>query len=59
MNLLIEILIIILLIKTMNLNAALIWTLYVVSKVLGQLYIMWEEGIRQTFIKHLNKKARR
>lgn len=59
MNLLIEILLIALLIKTMNLNAALIWILYAVSKALGQIYIMWEEGIRQAFLKHYSKKSRR
>ncbi len=59
MNLLLEILLIALLIKTMGLNAVMIWTLYAVSKVLGQLYIMWEEGIRQTFIKHFKKKSRK
>ena len=59
MNLLLEILLIALLIKTMGLNAVIIWTLYVASKALGQLYIMWEEGIRQTFLKHFKKKSRR
>jgi hypothetical protein len=59
MNLLIEILIVAFLIKAMGLNAALIWALYAISKLLGQLYIMWEEGLRQTFLTHFKKKSRR
>lgn len=59
MNIVVEILILILLIKTLNLNAALIWIIYAVSKILGQFYIMWEEGLRQTFLTHFKKKSRR
>jgi len=58
MNLIIEILLLILLIKTLNVNAVLIWSLYVVSKILGQLYIMWEEGVRQTFLMHFKKRSK-
>ncbi|RLE39497.1 hypothetical protein DRJ17_00930 [Candidatus Woesearchaeota archaeon] len=59
MNLVIEVLILTYLIKTMNLNAILLWSLYAVSKVLEQVYIMWEEGLRQAFLMHFKKKARR
>ena len=58
MNLVIEILLLILLIKTLNINAVLIWSLYIVSKILGQFYIMWEEGVRQTFLIHFKKKIK-
>jgi len=59
MNLLLEILLIALLIKTMGLSAVIIWTLYVVSKILGQLYIMWEEGLKQVFLIHYKKKSKK
>jgi O-antigen/teichoic acid export membrane protein len=56
MNIVIEILLLILLIKTMNLNPAVIWIVYVISKLLSQVYIMWEEGLRQSFLKHFKIK---
>lgn len=59
MNLLLEILLIALLIKTMGLSAVIIWTLYVMSKLLGQLYIMWEEGLKQVFLIHYKKKVKK
>ncbi|MCF7798898.1 hypothetical protein K9M74_03270 [Candidatus Woesearchaeota archaeon] len=59
MNLLLEILLVALLIKTMGLSAVIIWTLYVVSKILGQLYIMWEEGLKQVFLIHYKKKTKK
>ena len=59
MNIVIEILLLILLIKTMNLNPAVIWIVYVISKLLSQVYIMWEEGLRQSFLKHFKTKSKR
>lgn len=59
MNLLLEILILMYLIKIMDLNGIMIFGLYVVCKILGQVYIMWEEGIRQVFLVHYKKKAKK
>jgi len=59
MNILLEILLVALLIKTMGLSAVIIWTLYVVSKILGQLYIMWKEGLKQVFLIHYKKRAKK